>query len=153
MVGGAVPSAMPSSRTSSTAMFQAPLAGGSSSRRQAVSDVEAKEGDIAILHDIVAPLEPHLPALAGRRVRSRCDQVIVGDDLRLDKPTFDVAVDHAGSLGRFRPLSNGPRADLRIAGGEEGDEVEQSVGRVDEGWEGGLFQTRVLEEDRGLVVR
>src|SRR5207248_233964 len=123
-VGGAPPAATPSSRTSSTAMFQAPAAGGSSSRRQVASDVEAEETDIAILHEIVAPFEPHLSAFPSGGVGSRSDQVIVGDDFRLDEPAFDVAVDHTRCLRRLRPLANRPGTDLRIARREEGDKIQ-----------------------------
>src|SRR5437870_11764830 len=115
---------MPSSSTSSTAMFQAPSAGGSTRRRQPASDIEAEESDIPILHDVVASFEPDLPAFPCRRVGSRRDQVIVSDDLRLDEATFDVAVDDAGGLGRLRSLPNRPGAHFRIARGEEGDEVQ-----------------------------
>src|ERR1700731_1984600 len=104
-------------------MFQAPAAGGSSSKRQVASDVEAKEGDIAIFHDIVAPFEPYLAPFPGRGIGSGRDQVIVGDDLRLDEAALDVAVDDAGGFGRLRSLPDGPGAHLRIARGEEGDEV------------------------------
>src|SRR5207247_1898434 len=84
-------------------MFQTPSAGGSSRRRQPASDIEAEESDVPIFHDIVASLEPDLPTFPGHRVGSRRDQVIVGDDLRLDEATLDVAVDDAGGLGRLRP--------------------------------------------------
>src|ERR1700704_3475599 len=98
-------------------MFQAPLAGGSSSRRQVASDVEAEEAYIAILHDIVAPLEPHLSAFPSGGVGSRRDQVVVGDDFRLDKATLEVGVDHAGGLGCFGTLPNRPGPHLGLAGG------------------------------------
>src|SRR4029077_7812393 len=94
---------------------------------------------------IVAPFEPHLPTFPGRGVRARRDQVVVGDDLRLDEATFDIAVDHARCLGRFRALTDGPGPDLGITGREERDEVQQTVGGVDEGREGGFFYTRVFE--------
>ena len=133
-------------------MFQAPPAGASTSRCQ-VSDIEAEEGDIAILHHVVAPFEPHLSSFPSRGIGSRRHQVVVGDDLRLDKPTLDIAMDHAGGLGRLRALANRPGPDLWIARREEGDEVQQAIGRVDEGRQGCLLQACVFEEDRGLVVR
>src|SRR5437867_6970570 len=100
-------------------MFQAPFAAGSKTIRQ--SDIEAEQADIPILDDIVAALEPHLAPLPSRRIGSRRDQIIVGDDLRLDEATFDVAVDHAGGLGRFRSVPDYPGHNLRIARGVEGD--------------------------------
>ncbi len=133
-------------------MFHAPVAGGSTRRRQAVSDVEAEEADIAILHDIVAPLEPHLSAFPRRGIGSRGDEVFVGNDLRLDEAAFDIAVDDAGRFRRLRPLADGPGPHFRITRGEEGDEVQQSIGRMDEGRKRRLFQTRVFEEDSSLVI-
>src|SRR2546429_7549695 len=102
---------------------------------------------------VAAPPDPDLPTSPGRRGGPRRDQVIVGDDLRLDEATFDVAVDDAGGLGRLRSLPNRPGTHFRIARGEEGDEVQQSIGGMDEGRERRLFQTRVFEEDGGLVIR
>src|SRR3989442_2045083 len=104
-------------------MFQAPSAGGSCSRRQPASDVEAEERDIPILYDVVASLEPDLPSFPGRRVGSGRDQITVGDNLRLDKAAVNVAVDHAAGLERLRPLPNRPVADLRIARVQECDKV------------------------------
>src|ERR1700694_3214602 len=104
-------------------MFQAPAAGASTSRRQA-SDIEAKETDGAIFHHVVASVEAHFAPFPSRGVGSSRDEVVVGDDLRLDEPTLDVAVDHAGGLGGLRALANRPGPDLWIARGEEGDEVQ-----------------------------
>src|SRR5438270_7274767 len=114
-----MPAAVPFSSTSSTAIFQAPAAGGSRSSRQA-SDIEAEEGDVPILHHVVAPFEPHLSPFPCRGVGSRRNQVIVGDDLRLDEPALDVAVDDAGGLGRFGALANRPGPDLWRACREDG---------------------------------
>src|SRR6266581_2139811 len=102
-------------------MFQAPLAGLSSSSRQP-SDVEAEERDIAVLHYVVAAFEPHLSAFPSRGVGSRRDEVIVGDDLGLDEPTLDVAVNDARGFGRPGPLANRPGPHLGIAGSQKGDE-------------------------------
>jgi len=41
-------------------MFQGPAAGASRRRRQ-VSDIEPEEGDVPILHHVVAAFEPHFP--------------------------------------------------------------------------------------------
>src|SRR5438874_11377316 len=133
-------------------MFHAPLAGASTSRRQP-SDVEAEERDIAVLHYILAAFEPHLSAFSSGGVRSRRDEVIVGDDLRLDEPALDVAVDDARGLRCPGPLANRPGPHLRIAGGQKGHEVQQAVGGVDERRERRLLQARVLEEYRRLLVR
>src|SRR5436305_14792309 len=99
-------------------MFQAPFAAGSKTTRQ--SDIEAEQADIPILDDIVAALEPHLAPLPSRGIGSGRDQLIVGDDLRVNEATFDVAADHAGGLGRFRSVPNGPPTHLLTARREEG---------------------------------
>src|SRR2546426_7851101 len=104
-------------------MSQAPRAGASTSRRQP-SDVEAEERAIAILHHIVAAFEPHLTAFPSGGVGPRRDEVIVGDDLRLDEPTLDVAVDDARGFGRPGPLAKRPGPYLRIAGGHKRDKVQ-----------------------------
>src|SRR5207245_9110155 len=115
--------APPSRSTATTAMVQAPLDGLSSSSRQP-SDVEAEERDIAVLHDIVAAFEPHLPAFASGGVGSRRHQVIVGNDLRLDEAALDVAVDDARGFRCPGPLANRPGPHLRIACGEERHEIQ-----------------------------
>ena len=62
-------------------------------------------------------------------------------------------MDDTGGLGRFGALANRPGPDLWIACREEGDEVQQSIRRVDEGRERRLFQARVFEKHPGLLVR
>ncbi len=79
--------------------------------------------------------------------------VIVGNDLRLDETTLDVAVDDAGRLGGLRALANRPGAYLGVARGQESDEIEQSIRRVDKRWERRLFHAGVFEEYRGLLIR
>src|SRR2546428_7412484 len=104
-------------------MFQAPPAGASRSGPQP-SDFESEERDIAILHHIVAAFEPHLTAFPSGGVGPRGDEVIVGDDLGLDEPTLDVAVDDARGLRRLRALANRPGPNLRIAGGHAGGKAQ-----------------------------
>src|SRR3984893_14235937 len=150
-VGGVVPATTPSSRTSSTAMFHAPWAAGSSRRRQR-SDIETEETDVPVLDGVVASLEAYLAAFAGCQVGARGDQVIEGDDLRLDEATLDVAVDHPGGFRRRRPLANGPGPHLRRSPRQEGHQVQQPVRRMDEGAQGGLAQPGVGQELRRLGI-
>ena len=55
-------------------------------------------------------------------------------------------MDDTGCPGGFGPALDGPGADLLDSGGEVGDEVEKSVGGMDEAVETGLFETEGLEE-------
>src|SRR5260370_26368587 len=88
-------------------MFHAPPAGASTSSRQA-SDIEPEEGDVPILHHVVAPFEPHFSPFPRRGIGPSRDQAIVGDDLCLDETTLDVAVDDTSRLGGLRALANRP---------------------------------------------
>src|SRR5260370_10526681 len=133
-------------------MFQGPAAGASTSRRQ-VSDIEPEEGDVPILHHVVAPFEPCFAPFPRRRRGPSRDQVIVGDDLCLDETTLDVAVDGTSRLGGLRALANRPGAYLWVARSQESDEIEQSIRRVDKRWERRLFHAGVFEEYRGLFIR
>ena len=74
------------------------------------------------------------------------EEVGGGVAVGLDETFFEVGVDDAGGSGGFGAAADGPGADLLDAGGEVGDEVEETIGGVDEAVEAGLFQAEGLEE-------
>ncbi len=55
-------------------------------------------------------------------------------------------MNHAGSARCLSALSDGPGADLLHAGGEIGDQAEQTIGGVDQAVQAGLRQTHVLQK-------
>src|SRR5438067_6280049 len=111
-----LPAATTCRRASSTAIFQAPVAGPLSRSRQRTSDIETKEADVAVLDEVVSALEPHLAPIPCGRVRPRRLQVVEGDNFRLDESALDVAVNHAGRLRRAHSLPHGPGPNFRVAG-------------------------------------
>src|SRR5919108_3781830 len=119
----------------------------------AFSDVEAEEGDIAVVHRIFLALEADLASLARRGVGAGRLQFLVGNYLRLDETALEVAVDDACSLGRASPLADGPGPDLGLARGQEGQQSEQAVGGPDERVQGRLLEARVLEEGPRFLGR
>src|SRR3712207_8068908 len=61
---------------------------------------------------------------------------------------LEIGVDDAGTLGRFPALMVGPSLYFHLAGGDEGLEIEQGIGLLDEAVDTTLRQTKLLEEDR-----
>src|SRR5262249_2884767 len=83
---------------------------------------EAEVDDVAVLDDVVLPLEPDLPRLATLRLARVLDEIVVGHHLGADEPAFNVAVDAPGRPARRGAASDGPGAALVLAGGEEADQ-------------------------------
>src|SRR5690606_27870410 len=84
----------------------------------------AELDDVAILHDVVLPLDAD--AAAGPRLGHRpgVDEVGERHDLGLDEAPLEVGVDDAGRLGRLPALPDRPGARLLRARREEGLQPE-----------------------------
>lgn len=78
--------------------------------------------NITILNNISLALLPVLPGCLNWRHRllavAEVMEVLVSNDLGLDKPTLKVAVDNTSCLRSERTLLYRPAADLLLAGGE-----------------------------------
>jgi len=73
-------------------------------------------------------------------------EVVGGVAVGLDEAALEVGVDDTGGSGGLGAAFDGPGADFLDAGGEVGDEIEQTIGGVDEAVEAGLAEAHVLEE-------
>ena len=69
------------------------------------------------------------------------EEVGGGVAVGFDKALFEVGVDYASGAGGLGAATDGPGTDLLHACGEVGDEIEQTIGGVDEAVEAGLFQS------------
>src|SRR5207244_6844443 len=96
------------------------------------SHVEPEEQHIAVLHDIVPPLQPKQPFLPDASLAPTRDQVVVMIDLRSDESPFHVGMDLPGRLGSLRALADRPGTGLNLAGGEERDDVQELIGCADQ---------------------
>ncbi len=67
--------------------------------------VEAEQHDVAVLDDIVLAFGAEFTRLAGRRLATERDIVLVGHGLGADEAALEVAVDDARRLGAFDPFS------------------------------------------------
>jgi len=69
------------------------------------------------------------------------------DRLGLDEPFLKVAVDLAGGLRRPCALFDGPGVGALLIGREEGNQVQDVVGGMDQTLQAGSLQARVLEKE------
>src|SRR5699024_7691952 len=73
-------------------------------------------------------------------------EVVEGNDLGADEAALKVGVNLARRLRSLGSLLDGPGADLRLSGGEIGNEAEQRIAGVDQTIEAGLGKAHVGEE-------
>src|SRR5919204_5660209 len=119
----------------------------------AFSDIETEQGDVAVVHRILLALEPDFASLAGRGIGAGRLEFLEGNDLCLDEPALEVAVDDSGGLGGTSTLAHGPGPDFGLTRSQKGEQPQQAVRRPDESVQGRLLETRVVEEDPGFLRR
>src|ERR1051326_3844003 len=115
---------------------------GSDTRLFVEPDLQA----VAILHDVVPPLESRAAALAGDRFRAGLEQPRARDDLGADEPLREVGVDLPRGVHGVVALAQGPRPHLVGTDGEERDEAEQPVARADDEREPVLLDSQLAPE-------
>ena len=108
--------------------------------------------DVTVLHDVLLALDADFAGVAAGLLRAERHVVVVLDDLGADESPFEVGVDDAGRLGSLHAADVGPGARLVGACGEEGLEVEQPVGRLDEARHARLLESEVFKEHLALLV-
>src|SRR3954453_17010271 len=79
--------------------------------------VEAELHHVAVLHQVVLALEADLAELLGARPAADVEQLVPADHLGLDEAALEVGVDAPGALRGGRPVEEGPRPRLLVAGG------------------------------------
>src|SRR6266540_1059992 len=104
--------------------------------------------DVAVLDDVLLPLQAELPLVPGLRLAAEGDEVVVVHDLGADEAALEVGVDAPRCARRAISAADGPGAHLVLADREEGDEVEQVVGGADE-----ARLRRFGEAERGEELR
>src|SRR4051812_37821085 len=92
---------------------------------------EAEMHDVAILDDVVLPLEPELPGIAGARFAAQRYIIIVGNRLGTDEALFEIGVDDARGLRRARPFAHRPGTRFLRPSSEIGKEVQELVAGPD----------------------
>jgi hypothetical protein len=109
-------------------------------------DVEFEEEDVAVFDDVVFAFGAEETFFFDGLLAAVFEEVVGGVTVGFDETFFEVGVDDAGSAGSFGAATDGPGADLLDTGGEVSDEVEETVGGVDEAVEARLFETDGFEE-------
>src|SRR4029077_7328070 len=108
--------------------------------RYSVLDVEAEVEDVPVLDDIFLSLGPHLAGFLGALLAAAGDEILIGDGLAADEAALEIRMDDAGRLRGAGAAVDSPGPRFLRPHGEEGDEVEQLVARMDDTVEAGLFQ-------------
>src|SRR5205823_6196378 len=101
-------------------------------------DVEAKQQNVAILHDVVAAFTANQALLRGSFVAARFYKFRERDGLGADEAALKIGMNLAGGVIRgFTPM-HGPRPHLILADREERLKSQQAIARVNETIESGL---------------
>src|SRR3954454_2952540 len=109
---------------------------------------------VTVANDVVPPLGPQEPALAGLGVAAGVNEVLPADHLRSDEAGLDVAVDPPGRVpGGETPLQGAGPCLAPPVGCEERDELQQVVGRANQALETGLVEPEVGAHLSGLLGR
>src|SRR6266545_1608975 len=77
--------------------------------------------DVAVLDDVLLPLQAELPLVPGLRLAAEGDEVVVVHDLGADEAALEVGVDAPRCARRAISAADGPGAHLVLADREEGD--------------------------------
>ena len=101
--------------------------------------------DVTILNNVLFALDAHLACLADSSLRAILDIVVVLDDFSADKAFLEVGMDDASTLRSLPALLVCPSLDLHFASGDEGFEVQQGVGLLDETIDTALLQAQLLQ--------
>ena len=103
---------------------------------------EAEMHDVAVLHDIILALEPHLSGIARTGFAAARHVIVVGDGFGADEAALEIGVDDARGLRRLGAAGHRPGARLLRPGSEEGYEIKQPVAGADQ-----AIEARLLEAD------
>ncbi len=114
-------------------------------------DIEAEEGDIAILHHIILSFQPHQTLFLGGIHGAAGLQILKGHDLGADKAALKIAVDLAGGLGSLHAPGDGPGAHLILTAGEGGDIAQQVIAGLNEAIQAPLGEPQLRHEHLGLL--
>ena len=100
--------------------------------------------DVTILNDVVLTLYTHLASLADSGFRAIFQVVVVLDNLCTDEAFLKVGMDDTSTLRSLPTLLVRPGFYLHLTSGDEGFEVQQGVGFLDEAVDTTLFQTQLF---------
>src|SRR3989338_2721066 len=92
-----------------------------------ISHTEAEVEDVAVLDDVLLPLQQRLARTRHRLLTAQTDEVAILDELRADEPALDVGMDDAARRRRCRAPTHRPGPHLVRADREVGDESERLV--------------------------
>src|SRR5438105_924490 len=98
---------------------------------------------IAILHDILFPLEAEFSRLTRARFTVEGDVIHIFDYFGADKALLEIGMDDARGAWRAGAFLHGPGAGFLGAGSEKGDEAEQVIAGANQPVQSGLgeFET------------
>src|SRR5438552_2780875 len=114
-------------------------------------DVEPEVHHVAVLDDVLAAFEAHLPVLFRTLLALAGDEVRIRDHLGADEPLLEIGVDHAGGLRRGVAVVDRPCADLLRSGGEVRFESKELVAGMDHAVETRFGQPEIRKK-RELVL-
>lgn len=83
------------------------------------SGIAFEEDDVPVGKDVILAFQSELPCIPRILHGTGLDQVLVGDDFRLDEGLLEVRMDDTGALGCGHALAEGPCPGFLFACGKE----------------------------------
>src|SRR5438105_10378598 len=115
--------------------------------------VEADRDAVAVLHFIVAPLQPQPRALARLGLAARLQQLVPRHHFGANETFREIAVDLARGIDGLLAAAHGPGAHLVLAHGEEGAQTQQPVAGANHRAQPVLLETQLGPEGIALLRR
>src|SRR5919106_557768 len=87
---------------------------------------------VAVFDDVVFAFQAELTCFFALDLAAVSDEIIIGDHLRPNKTTLDIAMDFPGGLSSDRSLGDRPRPHFVFARSKETDQVQERVSDANE---------------------
>src|SRR6516164_9412450 len=107
---------------------------------------KAKMDDVAVLDDVVFTFQSKLSRFFTFCLAAKSNEIRVGDHLRADKTTLDIAMNLSRRLPGDGSLRDGPSAYFVFARREKAYQVHQPIRRPDKSLPCRLLNTNLLQE-------
>src|SRR5262249_43814346 len=110
------------------------------------SHIKPKMHHVALMDDVLLPLEPQPPRLLSPRLAAPRDVIGKRNHLSPNKPMLKIRMNNPRRLRRSRPLAHRPSAHLLGTRGEVSEQPEQRISPADHPIEPWLLQPQLLEK-------
>ena len=108
--------------------------------------------NISVLYHIVLTLDTHLSGLTDGCFRTVLDIVVVLDDFRTDESFLEISMDDTSTMRSLPAYMIGPCLYHHLTSGDEGLQIQQRIGFLNQAVYTTLFQTQLVQEHLFVFV-